>query len=124
MPNKQVAAAYSDSFHDDWGFKTIMDLEGSKDSTYQPDWKIGNLVTGDVFYLTQHFGREHFGAQMKIFKIHTDGSLQRFKTIEPEFIPGTEIWQTPITDAYTSGTYVAAIKYRGEFTYSNLFKIN
>ncbi|PGP49167.1 hypothetical protein CN993_01415 [Bacillus thuringiensis] len=42
----------------------------------------------------------------------------------PEFIPGTEIWQTPITDSYTSGTYVAAIKYRGEFTYSNQFTIN
>lgn len=124
MPNKQAAAAYTDPFNDDWGFKTIMDLESSEESTYQPDWKIGNLITGDTFYLTQHFGREHFGAKMKIFKIHTNGSLERFQTIEPEFIPGTEIWQTPITDTYTSGTYVAAIKYRGEFTYSNQFKIN
>ncbi|PFC20813.1 DUF5065 domain-containing protein, partial [Bacillus thuringiensis] len=37
------------------------DLESSKESTYQPDWKIGNLITGDTFYLTQYFG-----AQMKI----------------------------------------------------------
>nr|WP_257143452.1 DUF5065 family protein [Bacillus cereus] len=29
-----------------------------------------------------------------------------------------------MTDSYTSGTYVAAIKYRGEFTYSNQFTIN
>ncbi|MGW6193937.1 DUF5065 family protein, partial [Bacillus cereus] len=98
--------------------------ESSVESTYQPDWKIGNLITGDTFYLTQHFGREHFGAKMKIFKVHTDGTLERFQTIEPEFLPGTEIWQTPITDNYTSGTYVAAIKYRGEFTYSNQFTIN
>ncbi len=104
--------------------KTIRDLQNSEESTYQPDWKIGNLITGDTFYLIQHFGREHFGAQMKIFKIHTNGTLERFQTIEPEFIPGTEIWQTSITDSYTSGTYVAVIKYRGEFTYSNHFTIN
>jgi len=97
----------------------IGDLESSMESTYQPDWKIGNLITGDTFYLTQHFG-----AQMKIFKVHTNGTLERFQTIEPEFIPGTEIWQTPITDSYTSGNYVAVIKYRGEFTYSNQFTIN
>ena len=41
----------------------IGDLESSMESTYQPDWKIGNLITGDTFYLTQHFG-----AQMKILK--------------------------------------------------------
>ncbi|HHK5542487.1 MULTISPECIES: DUF5065 family protein [Bacillus cereus group] len=123
-PTSQAAAAYSDPLNDDWGFKTIVDLQNSEESTYQPDWKVGNLITGDTFYLTQHFGREHFGAQMKIFKIHTNGTLERFQTIEPEFIPGTEIWQTPITDSYTSGTYVAAIKYRGEFTYSNQFTIN
>ncbi|MFL1664156.1 DUF5065 domain-containing protein, partial [Bacillus cereus] len=41
----------------------IGDLESSMESTYQPDWKIGNLITSDTFYLTQHFG-----AQMKIFK--------------------------------------------------------
>ena len=64
-----------------------MDLQNSEESTYQPDWKIGNLITGDTFYLAQHFGREHFGAQMKIFKIHTNGTLERFQTIEPEFIP-------------------------------------
>ncbi|WP_142323017.1 DUF5065 family protein, partial [Bacillus cereus] len=110
--------------NNDWGFKTIMDLQNSEESTYQPDWKIGNLITGDTFYLTQHFGREHFGAQMKIFKVHTNNTLERFQTIEPEFIPGTEIWQTRITDSYTSGTYVAAIKYRGEFTYSNQFTID
>ncbi|PER48368.1 DUF5065 domain-containing protein [Bacillus thuringiensis] len=55
------------------------DLESSKESTYQPDWKIGNLITGDTFYLTQYFG-----AQMKIFKVHTNGTLERFQTIEPE----------------------------------------
>nr|WP_239696289.1 DUF5065 family protein [Bacillus cereus] len=49
------------------------------ESTYQPDWKIGNLITSDTFYLTQHFG-----AQMKIFKVHTNGTLVRFQTIEPE----------------------------------------
>ncbi|EJR45791.1 hypothetical protein IIM_04977 [Bacillus cereus VD107] len=63
MPNEQAAAAYTDPFNDDWGFKTIMDLESSEESTYQPDWKIGNLITGDTFYLTQHFG-----AKMKILK--------------------------------------------------------
>ncbi len=57
----------------------IGDLESSMESTYQPDWKIGNLITGDTFYLTQHFG-----AQMKIFKVHTNGTLERFQTIEPE----------------------------------------
>ena len=41
----------------------IGDLESSMESTYQPDWKIGNLITSDTFYLTQHFG-----AQMKILK--------------------------------------------------------
>ena len=56
------------------------DLESSMESTYQPDWKIGNLITSDTFYLTQHFG-----AQMKIFKVHTNGILERFQTIEPEF---------------------------------------
>ncbi len=80
---------------------------------------IGDLITGNTFYLTQHFG-----AQMKIFKVYTNGTLERFQTIEPEFIPGTEIWQTPITDSYTSGTYIAAIKFRGEFTYSNPFTSN
>nr|WP_257148075.1 DUF5065 family protein [Bacillus thuringiensis] len=49
------------------------------ESTYQPDWKIGNLITSDTFSLTQHFG-----AQMKIFKVHTNGTLERFQTIEPE----------------------------------------
>jgi len=58
----------------------IGDLESSMESTYQPDWKIGNLITSDTFYLTQHFG-----AQMKIFKVHTNGILERFQTIEPEF---------------------------------------
>ncbi|TKH47228.1 DUF5065 domain-containing protein, partial [Bacillus cereus] len=53
----------------------IGDLESSMESTYQPDWKIGNLITGDTFYLTQHFG-----AQMKIFKVHTNGTLERFQT--------------------------------------------
>ncbi|PFN06402.1 DUF5065 domain-containing protein, partial [Bacillus thuringiensis] len=48
----------------------IGDLESSMESTYQPDWKIGNLITSDTFYLTQHFG-----AQMKIFKVHTNGTL-------------------------------------------------
>ncbi|MED2925190.1 DUF5065 family protein [Bacillus thuringiensis] len=55
------------------------DLQNSEESTYQPDWKIGNLITGDTFYLTQYFG-----AQMKIYKIHTNGTLERFQTIEPE----------------------------------------
>ncbi|WP_142238516.1 DUF5065 family protein [Bacillus cereus] len=57
----------------------IGDLESYMESTYQPDWKIGNLITSDTFYLTQHFG-----AQMKIFKVHTNGTLVRFQTIEPE----------------------------------------
>ncbi|MBJ8152649.1 MULTISPECIES: hypothetical protein [Bacillus cereus group] len=57
----------------------IRDLESSMEITYQPDWKIGNLITSDTFYLTQHFG-----AQMKIFKVHTNGILERFQTIEPE----------------------------------------
>lgn len=34
------------------------DLESSMESTYQPDWKIGNLITGDTFYLTQHLVRK------------------------------------------------------------------
>ncbi|PEN80002.1 DUF5065 domain-containing protein [Bacillus cereus] len=54
-------------------------LESSMESTYQPHWKIGNLITGDTFYLTQHFG-----AQMKNFKVHTNGTLERFQTIELE----------------------------------------
>ncbi|EOO28237.1 hypothetical protein ICC_02060 [Bacillus cereus BAG1X1-1] len=49
------------------------------ESTYQPHWKIGILITGDTFYLTQHFG-----AQMKNFKVHTNGTLERFQTIELE----------------------------------------
>ncbi len=64
---------------------------------------------------------------MKIFKVHLDGTLQRFITIEPEFITtpkGLEIWRTPITNVYTKGTYTAVIKYNGEFTYSNHFQIN
>ncbi|WP_267866662.1 DUF5065 family protein [Bacillus cereus] len=88
---------------------------------------MGHLITGDTFYLTQRFGRAHFGAKMKIFKVHPDGTLQRFITIEPEFITtpkGLEIWRTPITNVYTKGTYIAVIKYNGEFTYSNHFQIN
>ncbi|WP_176539400.1 hypothetical protein [Bacillus cereus] len=49
------------------------------ESTYQADWKIGNLITGNTFYLTQHFG-----ALSKIFKVHTNGTLERFQTREPE----------------------------------------
>ncbi|CUB27395.1 MULTISPECIES: DUF5065 family protein [Bacillus cereus group] len=126
-PTKQVKAAYSDPFNDDWGYKTVNELEKTENSTYQSDWNIEHLITGDTFYLTQRFGREHFGAKMKIFKIHHDGSLQRFITIEPEFITtpkGLEIWRTPITHVYTQGTYIAVIKYNAEFTYSNHFQIN
>jgi hypothetical protein len=126
-PTKQVEAAYSDPFNDNWGYKTVNELERAGNSTYQPDWNIEQLITGDTFYLTQRFGREHIGAKMKIFKIHPDGSLQRFITIEPEFITtpkGLEIWRTPITHAYSKETYIAVIRYSGEFTYSNHFQIN
>ncbi|MES5894106.1 MULTISPECIES: DUF5065 family protein [Bacillus cereus group] len=126
-PINEVKAAYSEPFNDDWGYKTINELEGAENSTYQPDWNIEHLITGDTFYLTQRFGRAHFGAKMKIFKVHPDGTLQRFITIEPEFITtptGLEIWRTPITNVYTKGTYIAVIKYNGEFTYSNHFQIN
>lgn len=52
-PIKEVKTTDSDPFNDDQGFKTINELEGAKNSTFQPDWNIEYLITGDTFYLIQ-----------------------------------------------------------------------
>ncbi|MFD5261192.1 MULTISPECIES: DUF5065 family protein [Bacillus] len=128
-PTTQAAAAYqepyTDPFKDLWGFTNIGQLPyaGTQTLGVMKD----SYESGDEFYYTQDTVKTDDKAILKIYKVHADGSMQRYKTLYPSFgEPGHVYpsWMTEFTDVYTSGKYVAVFRDGSEFKYSKQFQVN
>ncbi|MGH1329131.1 DUF5065 family protein [Bacillus pretiosus] len=127
-PTTQVAAFYEEPFspidNDSWGITNIkqLPLVGTQTLHAEESYK-----TGDEFVHTQPTVKTGDRAIIKIFKVHSDGSLQRYKTFgsdygEPHKI--NPLWFCVITNVYTSGKYVAIFRDGSEIKYSKQFQIN
>ncbi|KFM95074.1 DUF5065 family protein [Bacillus clarus] len=128
QPTTQAAAAYQEPYtapdKDLWGFTNIREL------SYADTQTLGvkdSYESGDAFYYTQDTVKTDNRAIVKTFKIHSDGSMHRYKTIylsfgEPHHV--YPVWITEFTNTYTSGKYVAVFRDGSEFTYSKQFQVN
>lgn len=107
---------------DDWSVKTYADL--LRGATYMPELAVGDLKHGDTFDTTIEIGGKE-EAIVKLFYIHPNGELQRYKTIQGEDIGSHFVnrYQTPITTVYTPGLYTAVMKIGNSYYFGAQFRI-
>ncbi|MGH1325459.1 DUF5065 family protein [Bacillus pretiosus] len=127
-PTTQVSALYEEPFspvnNDSWGITNIkqLPLVGTQTLPVKESYK-----TGDAFVYTQPTVKTGERATIKIFKVHPDGSLQRYRTFGSGYgQPHTTnpLWFNVFTDVYTSGKYVAILRDGSEIKYSKQFQVN
>lgn len=112
LVNPPEASAYG---YDDWGYNTVSEANELMTSLSFSTLLKDNYYLGDTFRLVEEGITPHPGNQVKIFKIESDGSLSRYKTINPEisYAPsGSPLheWKTTFTSGFTPGEYMAIIK--------------
>ncbi|QWG92771.1 DUF5065 family protein [Bacillus mycoides] len=127
-PTTQVAALYEEPYSptdkDSWGITNIkqLPLVGTQTLDAKESYK-----TGDDFFYTQSTVKTGDRALIKIFKVHSDGSLHRYITFGSDYGEPHKIdpfWFNVFTDVYTSGKYVAILRDGSEIKYSKQFQIN
>ncbi|QWG92765.1 DUF5065 family protein [Bacillus mycoides] len=127
-PTTQVAALYEEPYSptdkDSWGITNIkqLPLVGTQTLDAKESYK-----TGDGFVHTQPTVKTGDKALIKIFKVHSDGSLHRYITFGSGYgQPHTTnpLWFCVITNVYTSGKYIAIFRDGSEIKYSKQFQIN
>ncbi|PEK41546.1 hypothetical protein CN586_23535 [Bacillus toyonensis] len=119
QPTK-TAAAVSDA----WGINTVYDLENVPISL---DYSLGlssSFKLGDTFRIADSGFVGVLTNECKIFKIESDGSLSRYKTITPKVTANTHVWETTFTSGYTKGNYVAIVKIGNDFSSTKTFTYN
>ncbi|MCU5685714.1 DUF5065 family protein [Bacillus wiedmannii] len=115
--------------YDDWGINSTKILNEYIEEMPAQYKKLlsSSYKTNDYFtILVDRAGLEAGRDQVKIFRVD-NGNLSRYKTInfhEEIAIADKVVFDTPITDAYQPGTYVAISYIHGKHLKSNFFTIN
>lgn len=128
------AQAASDVFHDEWGFWNYSTLSGrARTMNAYENAQIQDGYHNGQWFKLQLEGTEHRPGtnedKVKIFRKHPDGSLQRYKTMDPQFsykADGTPVqtWTTQFNNVYPPGEYVAISYINGYYFYSKTFIVN
>ncbi|PEM44331.1 DUF5065 family protein [Bacillus toyonensis] len=135
-PAQAATVKASDPFNDEWGFRdwsTLYEFGYRMDSQLENQFRT-SYKTGDAFNLVYFRGKgPNFGTatdKIKVFRKLDNGQLQRYITINPEwwtdyvYNEQYQQWNTPVTDVYQPGTYVAIAYIDGKHSYSKFFTIN
>lgn len=134
-PTKAAAATEtSDPFHDSWGFTKYSTLYefGMKMNQYL-DNQVRSSYQNTNWFTMMSEGTEHAPRTsqdiVKIFRKHSDGTLQRYKTIEPSISYKSDgqsvaTWQTQFNNVYPPGEYVAIAYINGYHMFSKTFSVN
>lgn len=116
LPKEKVEATVTPI--EDWSGYKESDLKLDIDSSLADadlDYNYGD--TYSVYKVVEwRFTPKH----IKIYRVNADGTLQRYKTIYPEYVGGDITsyhyrFQTPITTGFPAGNYYAVLTYTYEY---------
>ncbi|MEK5205187.1 DUF5065 family protein [Bacillus sp. FSL R10-2789] len=133
-PTSEVKAAYSDPFNDEWGIINMNTLSYISKMTPGLEKHVeGGYHNGSWFWMALESTPQRPGTDkdiVKIFRVHENGTLQRYKTMQPErdFEPslGTphQVWKTQFNTVYPPGEYIAIAYINGYYSKSKIFYVN
>ncbi|EEK78808.1 DUF5065 domain-containing protein [Bacillus cereus] len=113
-------------FSDNWRWQNYFLLHHNAD--FLKELAVGDLKHGDTFDVTLYTGGKDTGI-VKIYQLSRNENdkinLHRYKTIYDSGLKHNYgRFVTPITKAYTPGTYVAVMKLGENYYYGGSFKIS
>ncbi|MEK5205188.1 DUF5065 family protein [Bacillus sp. FSL R10-2789] len=132
-PASEVQAAYSDPWNDEWGIThtNILMYIDKMVPAFENQVKDG-YDNGNIFKMHDELTPQRPGSQediVKIFRVHDDGRLQRYITMNPTWSLDSKgdpwhTWTTQFNSAYPPGQYIVIAYINGHHSYSKEIIVN